>query len=144
VSYVVLGCGAIGGTVAACLARDGHDVLVSDPDPAVVAAVSAGGLRVEGPAGSFTVAVPAAAPDDLPPRLDGPVLLAVRAQDMAAAGARLAGRLDGAGYVVCLRHGLDAGVLTEAVGPGRVAAAWADFDAAELGRGAPGRRARRP
>jgi Asp-tRNA(Asn)/Glu-tRNA(Gln) amidotransferase A subunit family amidase/ketopantoate reductase len=135
VSYVVLGCGAIGGTVAACLARGGHDVLVSDPDPAVVAAVSAGGLRVEGPAGSFTVAVPAAAPDDLPPRLDGPVLLAVRAQDMAAAGARLAGRLDGAGYVVCLRHGLDAGVLTEAVGPGRVAAAWADFDAAELGPG---------
>ena len=134
-SYVVLGCGAIGGTVAACLARDGHDVLVSDPDPAVVAAVSAGGLRVEGPAGSFTVAVPAAAPDDLPPRLDGPVLLAVRAQDMAAAGAHLAGRLDGAGYVVCLRHGLDAGVLTEAVGPGRVAAAWADFDAAELGPG---------
>jgi len=135
VSYVVLGCGAIGGTVAACLARDGHDVLVSDPDPAIVAAVSADGLRVEGPAGSFTVAVPAAAPDDLPPRLDGPVLLAVRAQDMAAAGARLAGRLDGAGYVVCLRHGLDAGVLTEAVGPGRVAAAWADFDAAELGPG---------
>jgi len=135
VSYVVLGCGAIGGTVAAWLARDGHDVLVSDPDPAVVAAVSASGLRVEGPAGSFTVAVPAAAPDDLPPRLDGPVLVAVRAQDMAAAGAHLAGRLDGAGYVVCLRHGLDAGVLTEAVGPGRVAAAWADFDAAELGPG---------
>ena len=33
VRYVVLGCGAIGGTVAARLARDGHDVLVSDPDP---------------------------------------------------------------------------------------------------------------
>jgi Asp-tRNA(Asn)/Glu-tRNA(Gln) amidotransferase A subunit family amidase/ketopantoate reductase len=144
VSYVVLGCGAIGGTVAACLARDGHDVLVSDPDPAVVAAVSAGGLRVEGPAGSFTVAVPATAPDDLPPRLDGPVLVAVRAQDMAAAGAHLAGRLDGAGYVVCLRHGLDAGVLTEAIGPGpaatggqvsRVAAAWADFDVTQHGPG---------
>jgi 2-dehydropantoate 2-reductase len=135
VSYVVLGCGAIGGTVAAWLARDGHDVLVSDPDPAVVAAVSAGGLRVEGPGGGFTVAVPATAPDDLPARLDGPVLVAVRAQDMAAAGAQLAGRLDGAGYVVCLRHGLDAGVLTEAVGPGRVAAAWAGVDAAEVGPG---------
>ena len=130
--YVVLGCGAVGAVVAACLARDGHDVLVSDPDPAVVAAVSARGLRIEGPAGSFAVAVPASAPDDLPPRLDGPVLVAVRAQDLAGAAAHLAGRLDGAGYVVCLRHGLDAGVLAGAAGPGRVAAAYAAFDAAEL------------
>ena len=133
--YVVFGCGAVGVTVAARLARDGHDVLVSDPDPAVVAAVRAGGLRVEGPAGGFTVAVPAIAPDDLPSRLAGPVLLAVRARDMAAAAALLAARLDGAGYVVCLRHGQDAGLLAGAIGPGRVAAAWADFDAAEIGPG---------
>jgi Asp-tRNA(Asn)/Glu-tRNA(Gln) amidotransferase A subunit family amidase len=135
VPYVVLGCGAVGATVAARLARDGHDVLVSDPDPAVVAAVRAGGLRVEGPAGGFTVAVPAAGPDDLPSRLAGPVLLAVRARDMAAAAALLAARLDGAGYVVCLRHGQDAGLLAGAIGPGRVAAAWADFDATEIGPG---------
>ncbi|HEX3307345.1 MAG TPA: amidase family protein, partial [Streptosporangiaceae bacterium] len=133
--YVVLGCGAVGATVAARLARDGHDVLVSDPDPAVVAAVRAGGLRVEGPAGGFTVAVPAIVPDDLPSRLAGPVLLAVRARDMAAAAALLAARLDGAGYVVCLRHGQDAGLLAGAIGPGRVAAAWADFDATEIGPG---------
>ena len=133
--YVVLGCGAVGVTVAARLARGGHDVLVSDPDPAVVAAVRAGGLRVEGPAGGFTVAVPAIAPDDLPSRLAGPVLLAVRARDMPAAAALLAARLDGAGYVVCLRHGQDAGLLADAIGPGRVAAAWADFDAAEIGPG---------
>jgi Asp-tRNA(Asn)/Glu-tRNA(Gln) amidotransferase A subunit family amidase/ketopantoate reductase len=135
VPYVVLGCGAVGATVAARLARDGHDVLVSDPDPAVVAAVRAGGLRVEEPAGGFTVAVPAAGPDDLPSRLAGPVLLAVRARDMAAAAALLAARLDDAGYVVCLRHGQDAGLLAGAIGPGRVAAAWADFDAAEIGPG---------
>ena len=142
--YVVLGCGAVGATVAARLARDGHDVLVSDPDPAVVAAVRAGGLRLEGPAGGFTVAVTATAPDDLPSRLAGPVLLAVRARDMAAAAALLAARLDGAGYVVCLRHGQDAGLLAGVIGPGpaaaggpvsRVAAAWADFDATELGPG---------
>ncbi len=133
--YVVLGCGAVGATVAARLARDGHEVLVSDPDPAVVAAVRAGGLRVEGPAGGFTVAVPATAPDDLPSGLAGPVLVAVRARDMAAAAALLAARLDGAGDVVCLRHGQDAGLLAGAIGPGRVAAAWADFDATELGPG---------
>ena len=105
--YVVLGCGAAGVTVAACLARDGHDVLVSDPDPAVVAAVSSAGLRVEGPEGSFTAAVPAVALEALPPRLDGPVLVAVRAGQLAAAAGALAGRLHGAGYAVCLRHALE-------------------------------------
>jgi Asp-tRNA(Asn)/Glu-tRNA(Gln) amidotransferase A subunit family amidase/ketopantoate reductase len=140
VRYLVLGCGPVGVTVAAALARDGHDVLVSDPDPAVVAAVSSAGLRVEGPAGSFTVAVPAVAWADLPPSLDGPVLVAVRAGQLTAAAEALAGRLHGdgyhgAGYAICLRHALDAGILTAAVGPQRVAAAYAVFDAIELAPG---------
>ena len=105
------------------------------PIPAVVAAVAAAGLRVEGPAGRFTVAVPAVAPDDLPDRLDGPVLVAVRAPQLAAAAAILAGRLPGDGYVICLRHGLDAGILAAAVGPERVAAAYADVDATEVAPG---------
>jgi Asp-tRNA(Asn)/Glu-tRNA(Gln) amidotransferase A subunit family amidase/ketopantoate reductase len=137
VSYVVLGCGAIGATVAACLARGGHDVLVSDPDPAVVAAVRAHGLRVEGPAGSFTVAVPATAPEDLPSGLAGPVLVAVRARDMAAAAALLAARLDGAGFVVCLRHGQDAGLLADAIGPGPAAAGGQVSPAAAGGQVSP-------
>ena len=52
--YLVLGCGAIGGTVAAGLARDGHDVLVSDADPAVVAAINERGLTITGPVENFT------------------------------------------------------------------------------------------
>jgi Asp-tRNA(Asn)/Glu-tRNA(Gln) amidotransferase A subunit family amidase/ketopantoate reductase len=135
VRYLVLGCGAVGVTVAAALARDGHDVLFSDPDPAVVAAVSSAGLRVEGLEESFTVAVPAAAWDDLPASLDGPVLVAVRAGQLAAAADALAGRLHGAGYAICLRHGLDAEILARAVGPERVAAAYAAFDAIELAPG---------
>ena len=91
--YVVIGCGAIGGTVAAGLVRDGHDVLVCDADPAVVAAINARGLRIEGPVENFTVGVPAVAPADLPAQLDGPVLVAVKAQHTAAAAALLAGRL---------------------------------------------------
>ncbi|HEX5301895.1 MAG TPA: 2-dehydropantoate 2-reductase N-terminal domain-containing protein, partial [Streptosporangiaceae bacterium] len=94
--YVVLGCGAIGATVAAALARDGHDVLVTDP-----------------------------AADALPLVLDGPVLVDVRAGQLSAAAAILAVRLDGAGYAVCLRHGLDAGILAAAIGPERVAVAAA-------------------
>ena len=127
--YVVLGCGAIGGTVAAGLVRDGHDVLVSDADPAVVAAVNARGLRIEGPVESFTVTVPAAAPEDLPPRLDGPVLVAVKAHHTAAAAASLAGRLRGDGYVVSLQNGLNATILADAVGPERVVAACVNFGA---------------
>jgi 2-dehydropantoate 2-reductase len=127
--YVVLGCGAIGGTVAAGLVRDGHEVLVSDADPAVVDAVSARGLRIEGPVENFTVAVPATAPDALPPRLDGPVLVAVKAQHTADAAAVLAGRLAGDGYVVSLQNGLNAGILAGAVGAGRVVEACVNFGA---------------
>ena len=69
---------------------------------------------------SFTVAVPAVAWGDLPPRLDGPVLVAVRAAQLTAAASALAGRLHGAGYAALLRHGLHAAILAEAAGPERV------------------------
>src|ERR1017187_7671421 len=127
--YVVLGCGAIGGTVAAGLVRDGHDVLVSDADPAVVDAVNARGLRIEGPVENFTVAVPATTPEGLPPRLDCPVLIAVKAQHTAEAAAVLAGRLVRDGYVVSLQNGLNAGILAGAVGAERVVEACVNFGA---------------
>jgi 2-dehydropantoate 2-reductase len=127
--YVVLGCGAIGGTVAAGLVRDGHDVLVADADPDVVAAVNARGLRIEGPIENFTVTVPAVLPGDLPPRLDGPVLVAVKSQHTPAAAAVLAGRVHGDGFVVSLQNGLNAGQLAEAVGRSRVVEAFVNFGA---------------
>ena len=127
--YVVLGCGAIGGTVAAGLARDGHDVLVSDADPAVVSAVNAAGLRIEGPVEQFTVRVHAVAPADLPGRIEGPVLVAVKAHHTEAAAASLAGRLAGDGFVVSLQNGLTAPMLAAALGPGRVVGAVVNFGA---------------
>ena len=127
--YVVLGCGAIGGTVAAGLVRDGHDVLVSDADPDVVAAINARGLRIEGPIENFTVTVPAVLPGDLPPRLDGPVLVAVKSQHTPAAAAVLAGRVHGDGFVVSLQNGLNAGQLAEAVGRSRVVESFVNFGA---------------
>jgi 2-dehydropantoate 2-reductase len=127
--YVVLGCGAIGGTVAAGLVRDGHDVLVSDADPDVVSAINARGLRIEGPIENFTVTVPAVLPSDLPPRLDGPVLVAVKSQHTAAAAATLAGRMHGDGYVVSLQNGLNADQLAEAVGASRVVESFVNFGA---------------
>jgi 2-dehydropantoate 2-reductase len=106
VRYVVLGCGAIGGTVAAGLARDGHDVLVSDADPAVVSAVNSAGLRICGPVEQLTAYPRAVGPDALPAALDCPVLLAVKAHQTTAAAGVLAGRLRGDGFVVPLQNGL--------------------------------------
>ena len=127
--YVVVGCGAIGGTVAAGLARDGHDVLVSDADPAVVEAINRRGLRIEGPIENFTAMVPAVLPGDLPERLDGPVLLAVKSQHTAAAMAGLAGRVQGDGYVVSLQNGLNADQIAAVVGRERVVEAFVNFGA---------------
>ncbi len=127
--YVVIGCGAIGGTVAAGLVRDGHDVLVCDADAAVVSAVNSAGLRIEGPVEEFTVHPRAVTPDDLPERIDGPVLLAVKAHHTEAAAAVLAGRLDGDGFVVSLQNGLTSDVLADAVGLDRVVEAVVNFGA---------------
>jgi 2-dehydropantoate 2-reductase len=129
VRYVVLGCGAIGGTVAAGLVRDGHEVLVCDADAAVVRAVNDAGLRIEGPVEQFAVKVPAVLPADLPARIDGPVLVAVKAQHTGAAAALLAGRLAGDGFAVSLQNGLTAALLADVLGPGRVVGAAVNFGA---------------
>jgi 2-dehydropantoate 2-reductase len=106
VRYVVFGCGAIGGTVAAGLARDGHDVLVNDADPAIVRTVNSGGLRICGPVEEFTAYPRAVAPDALPAVLDVPVLLAVKAHQTAAAAQTLVGRLRGDGFALLPQNGL--------------------------------------
>ena len=129
VRYVVLGCGAVGGTVAAGLVRDGHDVLACDADPAVVEAIGARGLRITGPVENFTVALPAVTPGDLPDRLDCPVLVAVKAHHTAAVAELLAGRMHGGGFAVSLQNGLTTPILAAAVGPERVVAAVVNFGA---------------
>ncbi len=130
--YLVLGCGAIGGTVAAGLVRDGHDVLVADADPAVVGAVNTDGLRITGPVEEFAVRpaeIPAVLAADLPDQIDGPVLLAVKSHHTAAAAALLTGRLRGDAYVLSLQNGLNAQVIADAVGSDRVVEAFVNFGA---------------
>jgi 2-dehydropantoate 2-reductase len=129
VRYVVVGSGAIGGTVAAGLARDGHEVLVADANPDVVAAINAVGIKITGPVEEFTAKVRAISPADLPSELNCPVLVAVKAHHTADAAATLTGRLAGTGYVVSLQNGLNTTVLTDAVGADRVVEACVNFGA---------------
>ena len=127
--YLVLGCGAIGGTVAAGLVRDGHEVLVCDADPAVVAAINADGLRIEGPVEQFTARPAAISPGELPDEIDFPILVACKQQHTAAVAALLAGRLTGEGFVASLQNGLPSPALADAVGAGRVVQACVNFGA---------------
>jgi len=129
VRYVVVGGGAIGGSVAADLIRAGHDVLVCDTDSAVLSGINTLGLRMEGPVADFTVHPRAVTPADLPERIEGPVLLAVKAHHTEAAAAALAGRLTGDGFVVSLQNGLTSDVLGGVIGTDRVVEAVVNFGA---------------
>jgi 2-dehydropantoate 2-reductase len=134
VRYVVVGGGAIGGTVAAGLVRDGHDVLVCDADPEHVAAINRDGLAIEGPVEEYTVQVPAVAPDELPAELDH-VLLAVKAHHTRDAMQTIAPRLAPNGYVVSLQNGMNEPEIVAAVGENRVVGAFVNFGADVVGPG---------
>ena len=133
--YVVVGAGAIGGTVGARLARDGHDVLLCDADPEHVAAVNAHGLEIEGPVEQFTVRLPAVLPGELPDEL-GAVLLAVKSQHTGAALDAIAPRLAPDGFVVSLQNGVNEPAIAERIGEGRTVGGFVNFGADYL---APGR-----
>jgi 2-dehydropantoate 2-reductase len=135
VDYVVVGAGAIGGTIGARLARDGHGVLLCDADAEHVAAVNAQGLAIEGPVEQFTARVRAVVPDDLPDGL-GAVLLAVKSQHTGVALEAIAPRLAPEGFVVSLQNGVNEPVIAARVGKERTVGAFVNFGADYL---APGR-----
>jgi 2-dehydropantoate 2-reductase len=132
--YAVIGAGAIGGTVAAGLIRDGHEVLLCDADAEHVAALNRDGLRIEGPVEELTVSATAVTPEALPDGL-GAVLLAVKAHHTAAAVEHLAPRLAPDGFVVSLQNGFNEEAIAAAVGRERVVGAFVNFGADVVGPG---------
>jgi 2-dehydropantoate 2-reductase len=126
--YVVVGAGAIGGTIGARLTRDGHDVLLCDADAEHVAAINEHGLSIEGPVERFSVHVPAVSPDRLPDSLNA-VLLAVKTQHTAAALDAIAPRLEPTGFVVSLQNGVNEPAIAERVGEERTVGAFVNFGA---------------
>ena len=134
-AYVVVGAGAIGGTVGAQLLRAGHDVLFCDADPDHVDAINRDGLRIEGPVETFTVAARAVLPSELPDCLDA-VLLAVKAQHTGEALEAVVPRLARDGFVVSLQNGVNEPLVASLVGEERTVGAFVNFGADYL---APGR-----
>jgi 2-dehydropantoate 2-reductase len=132
--YVVVGAGAIGGTIGARLARDGHDVVLCDADPEHVAAINERGLTIEGPVEQFTTRVPAVSAGELPDGL-GAVLLAVKAQHTGDALAAIAPLLAPDGFVVSLQNGVNEPVIAAAIGEARTVGAFVNFGADYLSPG---------
>jgi 2-dehydropantoate 2-reductase len=133
--YVIIGAGAIGGTLGAHMARAGHDVLLCDADAAHVTAINERGLEIYGPVENFVAQLPAVLPQDLPDRIDR-ALVAVKSQHTASAADLLRDRLSADGFVLSVQNGLTADTLVAAVGKDRVLSSFVNFGADLM---APGR-----
>jgi len=68
--FCVVGAGAIGALTGAYLVRQGERVHFVDASPENVAAINAGGIRIEGGPDPFVVPAQATLPSDLPAALD--------------------------------------------------------------------------
>ena len=138
---VVWGAGAIGGSVAAFLARAGVPVRAVDIVPEHVQACRTAGLRIEGPVADFTQRVEAVLPQALHGR-HACILLAVKAQHTERALAQLLPHLAEDGCVVSLQNGLGERLIAQRVGAHRTVAGFVNFaaDYLEPGRIALGNR----
>jgi 2-dehydropantoate 2-reductase len=81
--YVVLGAGAVGGTIGGLLARSGHDVVLVARG-AHAAAMRTDGLRLGRPDGMLQLDVPVSEVDDLALRAGDVLVISTKVQDAAA------------------------------------------------------------
>lgn len=132
---LVWGGGAIGGTVAAFLARAGVPVKMVDIVAEHVMASRTSGLQIEGPVAKFQQRVDAATPDQLTGQFDC-IMLAVKAQHTSAATEQLAPHLTSNGVVVSLQNGLNERQIAAHIGAARTISGFVNFAADYL---APGR-----
>jgi 2-dehydropantoate 2-reductase len=125
---MIVGAGAIGGTVGAHLARAGHAVTLCDTVEAHVVAINDRGLAIRGWDEQFTVHALAVRSDELRAPL-GVVLLAVKAQHTAQAMQTIAPLLADDGVVVSMQNGLNEQVIAAAVGAERTVGCLVNFSA---------------
>lgn len=131
---LIWGAGAIGGTIGAYWARAGIEVLLVDVAAEHVAACRTTGLGIDGPVDRFTVKVPAVTPDEVEGQF-ARIVLAVKAQDTAAAVAMLQPHLSASGFVLSVQNGLNEIEISRRVGAGRTVGALVNFGADWLGPG---------
>lgn len=126
--YVVVGAGAIGGTLGAHMAQSGYDVLFVDAAAEHVDVINERGLTVEGFNGAFTTPARAVVPTDLRGPLDA-VLLATKAQATEAAVNGFLDKLAPDGFVVSVQNGLNELAISRLIGRDRTVGCFINFSA---------------
>lgn len=126
--YVIVGAGAIGGTLAFHLVRAGHRVLAVDTDAAHVLAIRRDGITITRGGVRESVAVPIATPDEAMVTAAMRVLLCVKGLGATEdASSWVLPRLAANGFVASLQNGLQLHKVAERVGAHRTVGAFVDF-----------------
>lgn len=127
--YTLIGAGAIGGSMAAWLSRNGAEILYVDAVQEHVDAMNRKGLTIcmDG-AGDFTVPVSAKMIQELQEPLEI-VFLAVKSQYTRSVMETVAPLLKRDGYVVSLQNGINEPVIAEYVGQKHVIGAFVNWAA---------------
>ena len=119
---VMFGAGAVGGFVAATMARAGEDITIVDPWAEHVERIREHGFRVSGTQGDHTVKVPAFHIGDVQRLISKPIdiaFISTKAFDTSWAATLLRDYLAPAGFVVSLQNGLNEDEIASVVGWGK-------------------------
>lgn len=133
-AILIVGAGAIGGTIGAHLVRDGHRVIFVESAHEHVVKMCETGLAITGPIADFKVPVIVSSPQDLHGLYDR-ILLCVKAQDTIAATRSIAAHLTPGGYIASVQNGLNELDIAEIVGPERTVGCFVNFGADYLSPG---------
>jgi len=131
---LIWGAGAIGGALGAAFLRAGREVVFVDRDADHVAAINAGGLRIEGPIRSDTVRAPAFSPEAATGVFDV-AFLCVKAHHTEAAARALAPHVAADGVIVSAQNGLNEREIARIAGPARTMGCFVNFGADYLSPG---------
>ncbi len=123
---VIWGAGAIGGTLGAYWARNGHEVLLVDTVAEHVQACRSTGLTIFGPIAEFTQVIPAVTPAELTGTYSR-IVLAVKAQATRGALEMLAPHLKPDGFVLSAQNGLNEIEIAAALGAERTMGCFVNF-----------------
>jgi 2-dehydropantoate 2-reductase len=132
---LVVGCGGIGGVVAAHLLEQGHDITTLTTNGLIADAINAGGLRIRGEASPGTVSARALRKLDAKTAPFDFVLLATQPPQVEEAARSALGHLLPSGRMVCFQNGLCEERIQAIAGADRVIGAVVAWGASMLAPG---------